>query len=210
MARTRTVIMGAAGRDFHDFLVRYRDDESTEIVAFTATQIPGIDDRTFPAEIAGPLYPNGIPIVHERELSALIKEQHVDLVVFAYSDIAHVDLMHKASQVIAAAPTSPCSARTRPCCHPPSRSSRCAPFARALARAAFPSALWRHSRSAGCARSMSATDAVPRPAQMRVERYATIEDLDSYGVTIEEREEYEHMVVEGMWCTRESTTGDPP
>jgi len=88
MSERRIVIMGAAGRDFHDFLVRYRDDESVQVVAFTATQIPGIDSRTFPAELAGPRYPDGIRIVPESHLLDLIAEEKVDEVVFAYSDVS--------------------------------------------------------------------------------------------------------------------------
>ena len=102
MDRIRTVIMGAAGRDFHNFRVVYRDDPSVEVVAFTATQIPGIDSRTYPADLAGPLYPVGIPIVPEAELTALIRKKDVSQVVFAYSDVAHVDVMHKASTALAA------------------------------------------------------------------------------------------------------------
>ncbi|PKQ37377.1 MAG: GTPase [Actinobacteria bacterium HGW-Actinobacteria-1] len=199
MPRTRTVIMGAAGRDFHDFLVRFRDDETTEIVAFTATQIPGIEGRTFPPELAGPLYPAGIPIVHERELSALIKEQGVERVIFAYSDIAHVDLMHKASQVIAdgadfmllgADPTMIPS--TKPII------SVCA-----VRTGVGKSGISKRVVSALKARGLRAVDIRhPMPyrdlLKMRVERYATIEDLDNYGVTIEEREEYEHLVIEGI------------
>ena len=100
MDRTKVVIMGAAGRDFHDFNVVYRDDPAIEVVAFTATQIPGIADRRYPAELAGPLYPDGIPIVAGgRRSSALLAEQRVDRVVFAYSDVAHETVMHAASRV---------------------------------------------------------------------------------------------------------------
>ncbi len=199
MARTRTVIMGAAGRDFHDFLVRYRNDESTEIVAFTATQIPGIEGRTFPSEIAGPLYPDGIPIVHERELVTLIREQGVERVVFAYSDIAHVDLMHKASLVIAegadfvllgADPTmipstkpviSVCAVRTG--------------VGKSGISKRVVEALKRHGlRAVDIRHPMPYRDLL----KMRVERYASIEDLDGFGVTVEEREEYEHLVIEGI------------
>ncbi|PKQ19427.1 MAG: GTPase [Actinobacteria bacterium HGW-Actinobacteria-6] len=199
MARTRTVIMGAAGRDFHDFLVRYKSDESTEIVAFTATQIPGIEGRTFPSEIAGPLYPEGIPIVHERELTALIHERGVERVVFAYSDIAHVDLMHKASLVIAegadfvllgADPTmipstkpviSVCAVRTGV-----GKSGISKRVIEGLKR--------RGLRAVDIRHPMPYRDLL----KMRVERYATIEDLDGFGVTVEEREEYEHLVIEGI------------
>src|SRR5450759_1391427 len=99
--RTRIAIMGAAGRDFHNFQLAYRGDETVEVVAFTATQIPGIDKRTYPTELAGPLYPEGIPIVPESDLPRLIRDEGVQRVDFAYSDIAHIDLMHKASAVLA-------------------------------------------------------------------------------------------------------------
>ncbi|MGB4592807.1 MAG: GTPase [Coriobacteriia bacterium] len=199
MKRTRTVIMGAAGRDFHDFLVRYRDDESTDVVAITATQIPGIDGRTFPADIAGPLYPAGIPIVAESELVTLIREQGVERVVFAYSDIAHVDLMHKASLVIAegaefvllgSTPTMVKS--TKPVI------SVCA-----VRTGVGKSGISKRVVAALRDRGIRAVDVRhPMPYRdllaMRVERYATIEDLDALGVTIEEREEYEHLVRDGI------------
>ncbi|MCE5203421.1 MAG: GTPase [Coriobacteriales bacterium] len=199
MNRTRTVIMGAAGRDFHDFLVRYRNDESTEVVAFTATQIPGIDGRTFPADLAGPLYPEGIPIVPESELVSLIRERGAQRVVFAYSDIAHVDLMHKASLVIAegaefvllgAEPTMVAS--TKPVI------SVCA-----VRTGVGKSGISKRVVAALRAHGVRAVDVRhPMPYRdllaMRVERYASIEDLDRLGVTIEEREEYEHLVRDGI------------
>jgi predicted GTPase len=98
----RVVIMGAGGRDFHNFNVAFREDPDIEVVAFTATQIPGIADRTYPASLAGPGYPKGIPIVDEAELSELVRREAVDEVVLAYSDLAHETVMHKASQVLAA------------------------------------------------------------------------------------------------------------
>src|SRR5512135_870289 len=98
MQRTRVIIMGAAGRDFHNFNTFFRDNDQYDVVAFTATQIPGIEDKTYPAVLAGSLYPNGIPIRPESELNALIKEHNVDRVVFAYSDVQHEYVMHKASQ----------------------------------------------------------------------------------------------------------------
>jgi predicted GTPase len=199
MKRTRTVIMGAAGRDFHDFFTRYRDDASTEIVAFTATQIPGIDGRPFPPELSGPLYPNGIPIVHERELPALIREQGVERVVFAYSDIAHVDLMHKASLVIAlgadfellgAEPTmipsvkpvvSICAVRT------------------GVGKSGISKRVVNALRDRGI-RAVDIRHPMPYRdlLAMRVERYGSVKDLDDLGVTIEEREEYEHLVEAGI------------
>ena len=98
----KIVIMGAGGRDFHDFNVAFREDSDTEVIAFTAAQIPGIDDRVYPASLAGPLYPQGIPIVPEERLAELITAEAVDEVVFAYSDLAHTEVMHKASIALAA------------------------------------------------------------------------------------------------------------
>jgi len=102
MEKRRVVIMGAAGRDFHNFNVYYRDNENYEVVAFTATQIPDIEGRKYPAELAGKLYPNGIPIVAEEELVKLVKENNVDDVVFAYSDVSHNYIGHKIATVNAA------------------------------------------------------------------------------------------------------------
>ena len=99
---TRVVIAGAGGRDFHDFNTVFRDDPGHEVVAFTATQIPGIEDRTYPPELAGPAYPDGIPIRPEEELVALVGEERVDEVVFSYSDVSHEQVTHLASRVVAA------------------------------------------------------------------------------------------------------------
>ncbi len=98
----RVAILGAAGRDFHNFNTVYRNDPTSRVVAFTATQIPGIEGRRYPASLSGPLYPDGIPIVPEADLSRLIREDQVDLCAFSYSDVAHADVMHLASQVVAA------------------------------------------------------------------------------------------------------------
>lgn len=117
----RVVIMGAAGRDFHNFNVVYRDDPDARVLAFTAAQIPGIADRRYPAILAGDGYPEGIPIVAEEDLGAFCRDNDVDEVVFAYSDIAHVEVMHRASIALAAGPISPCSARSQPCWSPRSR-----------------------------------------------------------------------------------------
>ena len=99
--RERVVILGAAGRDFHDFNLMYRDDPAVEVVAFTATQIPDIDGRTYPPELAGPLYPNGIPIVGESDLESVVARDRVDTVVLAYSDLSHAQVMHLGSRVVA-------------------------------------------------------------------------------------------------------------
>ena len=105
MARRKVLIMGAAGRDFHNFNCLYRDNDDYEVVAFTATQIPDIDGRKYPAELAGSLYPEGIPIHAENDLESLIKEHQVDEVWFSYSDVPHSFVMNKASQVIGWGPS---------------------------------------------------------------------------------------------------------
>ena len=102
MTTTRVIIMGAAGRDFHNFNVYFRDNENYRVVAFTATQIPDIEGRLYPARLAGRLYPEGIPIYAEEELEQLIGDLKVDQVVFAYSDISYRNIMSKASRVMAA------------------------------------------------------------------------------------------------------------
>src|SRR5215218_7226264 len=102
MARTRVLIAGAAGRDFHNFNLVYRGRQEYEVVAFTATQIPNIDGRLYPTELAGELYPKGIPIHPEPALAALIHDQRIDEVIFAYSDVKHEHVMHIASQALAA------------------------------------------------------------------------------------------------------------
>src|SRR5438093_12442210 len=102
MARTRVLIAGAAGRDFHNFNLVYRDSPAHEVVAFTATQIPNIDGRRYPAELAGSLYPEGIPILPESALEQLVREHEIDVVVFAYSDVTHEHVMHVGSRSLAA------------------------------------------------------------------------------------------------------------
>jgi predicted GTPase len=96
MART-IVIMGAAGRDFHNFNVQFRNNADVRVAAFTATQIPDIDGRIYPAALAGPLYPQGIPVLPEEDLPRLIREEQVDEVIFSYSDVSHETVMHRAS-----------------------------------------------------------------------------------------------------------------
>ena len=98
----KVVILGAAGRDFHNFNVVFRDNLDYHVVAFTATQIPDIAGRMYPAELAGRLYPEGIPIVEEKDLEQLIGDEEVDVVVFSYSDVAHPTVMHLASRTVAA------------------------------------------------------------------------------------------------------------
>ena len=117
----QAIIVGAGGRDFHNFNVVYRDDPETHVVAFTAAQIPGIDDRVYPAPLAGALYPDGIPIRSEEELPELIRAHDVDEVVLSYSDLSHEEVMHKASIALAAGakftllgPRQPMLASTKP------------------------------------------------------------------------------------------------
>jgi len=199
MARTRTVIMGAAGRDFHNFQVCYRDDPSVEVVAFTATQIPGIENRIFPPELAGSLYPLGIPILPEKMLPEIIRHHKVQQVVFAYSDLPHVEVMHRASLVLslgadfiflgpdrtmlrASVPViSVCAVRT------------------GCGKSGVTERVWeilqaRSIRSVVIRHPMPYCDL----NRMRVERFATMEDLDKYVCTVEEREEYEHLVKKGI------------
>jgi predicted GTPase len=194
----KAVIMGAAGRDFHDFLVALRDDSTIEIIAFTATQIPGIDGRLFPPELAGPRYPAGIPIVPESDLPRLLRDNDVDEVLFAYSDVAHVDLMHKASLVLSLGadfrilgPTATMVKSTKPVI------SVCA-VRTGVGKSGISRRVFERLREKG----LKAVDIRhPMPYRdlnaMRIERYASVADLDDLGVTVEEREEYEHLVEVG-------------
>jgi predicted GTPase len=192
MDRRRVVIMGAAGRDFHDFNVVYRNDPDAEVVAFTATQIPGIADRFYPAELAGPLYDKPIPIVPEGDLERLIRDEDVDTVVFAYSDVPHETVMHVASRVLAAGadfsllgPKRTMLKSRRPvlaigATRTGSGKSQTTRFLAALlAGRGLTPVVVRHPMPYGDL------------AQQRVQRYATYDDLDRYETTIEEREEYE-------------------
>ena len=188
----RVLIMGAAGRDFHDFNVVYRDDPSVEVVAFTATQIPGIADRRYPPELAGERYPAGIPIRPEAELETLIRDLKVDTVVFAYSDVSHEQVMHAASRAMAAGadfsllgPARTMLESTRPVVSVCAVRTGCGKsqtsryVARALEAQGLKVAVVRHPMPYG--------DLVAQ----RVQRFETYADLDRHETTIEEREEYE-------------------
>jgi len=192
MRTERVLIMGAAGRDFHDFNVVYRDDPSVEVVAFTATQIPGIADRRYPPELAGERYPAGIPIRPESELETLIRDLKVDTVVFAYSDVSHEQVMHAASRALAAGadfsllgPTRTMLESTRPVVSVCAVRTGCGKsqtsryVARALEAQGLKVAVVRHPMPYG--------DLVAQ----RVQRFETYADLDRHETTIEEREEYE-------------------
>lgn len=192
MEKTRVIIMGAAGRDFHNFNVFFRGRGEFEVIAFTATQIPNIEGRLYPAVLAGDLYPNGIPIYPESELTELIKRFKVNRVVFAYSDVPHEYVMHKASQVMAAGADfwlmgpestmvksvkpliSVCAVRTGS-----GKSQTTRKVVRILKEMGKKVVSIRHPMPYG------------NLAEQVSERFATYEDLDKYKCTIEEREEYE-------------------
>ena len=195
----RVVIMGAGGRDFHDFNVVLRDDPSVRVVAFTAAQIPGIDDRVYPASLAGEAYPDGIPIRPESELEHLVAEHGVDEVVLAYSDLSHEDVMHRASRVLATGadfrllgPRTTMLKASRPViavtavrtgCGKSQTSRRVGEI---LLDSGLRVALVRHPMPYGDLEGM------------RVQRFASIADIDASRATVEEREEYEPPVALGL------------
>lgn len=190
--------MGAAGRDFHNFNVMYRDDPHFEVVGFTATQIPGIDDRYYPRELAGSLYKEDIPIFAEERLEELIRDLDVDEVIFSYSDVSHETVMHQASRALAAGATfsflgprdtmiessvpvvAACAVRTGA-----GKSQTTRAIARILKAAGKTVAVVRHPMPYG--------DLV----RQRVQRFETLDDLTSADCTIEEREEYEAHITQG-------------
>ena len=199
MARIRTIIMGAAGRDFHNFNTFYRGNEDYEVIAFTATQIPNIEGRKYPAELAGELYPAGIPIYPEAELVNLIKENDINQVVFAYSDVPDDYVMHKAAMVNAAGAdfrlmgtektqiksTKPvvavCAVRTGS-----GKSQTTRRVSLILRDMGYKVAAIRHPMPYG--------DLV----KQKVQRFADYSDLDKHECTIEEREEYEPHLDNGV------------
>ena len=199
MSPIRTLIMGAAGRDFHNFNVFFRDNPDYEVVAFTATQIPDIEGRTYPAELAGSQYPAGIPICAENDLVKLIHEKQVDQVIFAYSDVPHAYVMHKASAVLAAGAdfrlmgvrstqlksskpvVSVCAVRTGS-----GKSQTTRRVSKILGSMGYKVAAIRHPMPYG--------DLV----KQAVQRFASYEDLDKHECTIEEREEYEPHLDNGV------------
>jgi predicted GTPase len=198
MKRRRIIIIGAAGRDFHNFNVRYRKDESAEVVAFTAAQIPNIDGRKYPAELAGPLYPHGIPIFPESELPALITDYSIDECVFSYSDVPYAHVMRLSAIVNAAGASftllgpkdtqlrstkpviSVCAVRTGSGKSQTSRKIVQILMVRGLKVVAI-----RHPMPYG--------DLVAQ----KVQRFAKIDDLSRHHCTIEEMEEYEPHISRG-------------
>lgn len=199
MPKIRTLIMGAAGRDFHNFNVAFRQDSRYDIVAFTANQIPNIDDRRYPAELAGPLYPSGIPIYPETELEQLIHSMHIEQVILAYSDLSQSVVLDQASRVLAAGADfrlmgpqatmvkaqvpviSVCAVRTG--CGKSQTTRRITDILRAAGKRVV---VVRHPMPYG--------DLAAQACQ----RFAAIEDLAKHQCTIEEREEYEPHLERGM------------
>ena len=195
----RVLIVGAGGRDFHDFNVVLRDDPGHHVVAFTAAQIPGIDDRLYPGSLAGPLYPDGIPVRPEAELEELIRTERVDEVVLSYSDLSHDEVMHTASRALAAGAdfrllgpdrtmlqaakpvVSVCAVRTGS-----GKSQTSRRIGRILLDAGLRVVLVRHPMPYGDLE------------RMRVQRFETPADIDAAQPTLEEREEYEAPVAAGM------------
>lgn len=195
----RVIIMGAAGRDFHNFNVYFRDNPDDQVVAFTATQIPNIEGRRYPPELAGRLYPEGIPIYPEEELTELIRRYQVDQVIFAYSDVSHEYVMHKASQVLVAGADfrlmgagstmltgrkpviAVCAVRTGS-----GKSQTTRHVCDVLRRMGHRVVVVRHPMPYGDLTAQA------------VQRFATYEDLDRHRCTIEEREEYEPHIERGV------------
>ena len=198
MARRKVLIMGAAGRDFHNFNTYFRDNENFEVVAFTATQIPDIEGRNYPPELAGKLYPEGIPILSESELVDIIKKNNIDEVYFSYSDVANQYIMERAALVMSAGASfhllgpnetmlksskpviSVCAVRTG--C---GKSQTTRKVAEILKKMGKKIAVIRHPMPYGDLRKQI------------WQRFATYEDLDKYECTIEEREEYEPHIDRG-------------
>ncbi|NDJ86127.1 MAG: GTPase, partial [Chloroflexi bacterium] len=196
---SKVLIMGAAGRDFHNLNTVYRDNAQYEVVAFTATQIPDIEGRVYPAELAGSRYPKGIPILPEEELVEAVHKYDVDEVVFAYSDVSHEYVMHKASTVLAAGAdfkligvklsqiksskpvVSIGAVRTGV-----GKSQTTRAVSRALIKLGYKVVAIRHPMPYGDL------------AKQRVQRFGSLEDLDHNEVTIEEREEYEPHINNGV------------
>lgn len=197
--KDKVIIMGAAGRDFHNFNVYFRNNDAYDVVAFTATQIPGIEGRSYPAELAGQKYPKGISIYPEDDLSKLIREHDVDQVIFAYSDVSHEYVMHKASSVLASGADfrlmgpkstmlrtdvpviSVCAVRTGS-----GKSQTSRQVAKILKNKGLRVAVIRHPMPYGNLRKQI------------WQRFATYDDLNKYDCTIEEREEYEPHIDNGI------------
>ncbi|MCI1193571.1 hypothetical protein MOJ79_17200 [Calidifontimicrobium sp. SYSU G02091] len=188
----RIVICGAAGRDFHVFHTVYRDDPGSHVVAFTATQIPGIDARRYPAALAGARYPDGIAIVPEAELDALVRREAIDVVVFAYSDVTHAHVMHLASRALAAGADFALAGPRATMLH----ATKPVVAVSAVRTGCGKSQTARHLASVLKARGRGvAVVRHPMPyghlVRQRVQAFHALADLDAAQCTLEEREEYE-------------------
>jgi predicted GTPase len=194
----RVIIMGAAGRDFHNFNLFFRNNADFKVICFTATQIPNIADRLYPKELAGKRYPHGIQIMPEKQISNLIKKHNIDIVVFSYSDISHQYVMNKASEVMAAGAdfwllgpkssmlkskrkvVSICAARTGS-----GKSQTTRRVCEILHEQGLKTSVIRHPMPYGDLK------------RQMVQKFSTLDDLDKHNCTIEEREEYEPHIVRG-------------
>jgi len=197
--KKRVLIMGAAGRDFHDFNVVFRDDESVQVVGFTATQIPDIEGRAYPPELAGDLYPDGIPIHSEDDLESVIRQEDVDEVVFSYSDVSHNYVMHRASRVVAAGADFRLIGTNRMLV------DSCKPVVAVNAVRTGVGKSQTTRRVAEVLQGMGKSVVVvrhPMPygdlARQAVQRFAEYDDLQRHDCTIEEREEYEPHIDRGI------------
>ena len=196
--RRRVVIMGAAGRDFHNFNVVYRDDPTTEVVAFTAAQIPGIAGRFYPPALAGSLYPRGIPIVEETELEVLCRAEAVDQVVFAYSDVPHEHVMHAASRALAVGADFILLGPKRTFLHSSVPVIAVCATRTGCGKSSIARWITRRLRDRG-KRTVVIRHPMPygNLAKERVQRFASRADLDAAQCTAEEREEYEPHIAAG-------------
>jgi predicted GTPase len=194
----RVLIMGAAGRDFHNFNVVYRDDPSVDVVAFTATQIPFIDDRRYPPSLSGARYPDGIQIHDESDLVPLIGQLDVDEVVFSYSDVSHEYVMHKASTVMAAGASFTLLGPDATMLQPTVPAVAVTAVRTGVGKSQTTRAIAGALKDAG-KRVVAVRHPMPYGdlAAQRVQRYAELADLDRYDCTIEEREEYEPHITSG-------------
>ena len=196
---TRILIAGAAGRDFHDFNIIFRHDAAYQVVGFSAAQIPNISDRRYPTCLAGPLYPDGLPIFPEEQMETLIKELRIDEVIFAYSDVSHEQVMHLGSRVLAAgadyrllAPRRTMLTAQKPVL------SICA-VRTGCGKSQTAHYLVRQLREMGFERIVAVRHPMPYGdlAAQAVQRFATYADLEKHECTIEEREEYEPYLEQG-------------
>jgi predicted GTPase len=198
MSRKKVIILGAAGRDFHNFDVYFKDNEEFEVVGFTATQIPGIEARSYPAELSGKLYPEGLPIFPEDDLEELIAEKKVDLVVLAYSDLSYATVMHLGSRALAAGADYMLLGGNKTML----KSKKPVIAVCAVRTGCGKSQVSRHVAALIHKRGLK-TVAIRHPmpygdlAKQAVQRFATNEDLVKHECTIEEREEYEAHIATG-------------